>query len=87
MRTILDIALDYMLASYSSGKYADFTDIFAFVENELGSKWREEAEEKNVSYETISEAKIGELYRLLTVDSRFLKGESNAWTIRPGYKK
>lgn len=87
MRTMLDITIEYTLKNCSDNNYVEFSDIFNSVENELTLKWHQEAEDKNVPYEQIKMNKIGELYRLLTVDSRFERNSKGLWTTREGFEE
>ncbi|WP_027334920.1 DNA-directed RNA polymerase subunit delta [Mycoplasmopsis felifaucium] len=86
MRTMLDITIDYTLKNCSNNNYVEFNEIFDAVENELRYKWEKEAEEKEVDYSKIRINKIGELYRLLTVDSRFERNSDGLWTTREGFE-
>lgn len=86
MRTMLDIAVDYGIENCKNSTYVPFENFFEVVEKELRNKWELEAEEKEIAYETLRVNKIGELYRLLTVDSRFVRDKNeNQWTTRMGF--
>lgn len=87
MKTMLDIAIDYTLSNCSDGSYVKYDDIFAEVEKNLKERWEDEAQKKEVKYATIRQNKLGELYRLLTVDARFRRNSKGEWTTRVGFKK
>ncbi|WP_027120564.1 DNA-directed RNA polymerase subunit delta [Mycoplasmopsis lipofaciens] len=86
MKTMLDIVVEYTLKECSNNYYVEFDKIFNEVETELKNKWMEEADLKGKSYDKIRINKIGELYRLLTVDSRFIRNEEGLWSTRTGLK-
>ncbi|WP_029512634.1 DNA-directed RNA polymerase subunit delta [Mycoplasmopsis iners] len=86
MKTMLDIILDYAKVHCNGHVFITFDEFFGSVESELKAKWELEAEEKSLSYEQIRLNKIGELYRLLTVDSRFVRNEQGNWSTRIGFK-
>ncbi|EGV00571.1 DNA-directed RNA polymerase subunit delta [Mycoplasmopsis columbina] len=86
MKTILDITLEFAKKHCANGNYVSFNEIFTAVEEELKEKWELEAEVKKETYEKIQVNKIGELYRLLTVDSRFERNANGEWTTRVGFK-
>ncbi|KKB26912.1 hypothetical protein MM26B8_01240 [Mycoplasmopsis meleagridis] len=86
MKTMLDVALAFVKENCSNQNYIAFNEIFNNVESELHEKWEIEAANKNLNYETIQLNKIGELYRLLTVDSRFVRNTEGLWSIKIGYK-
>ncbi|AIA29257.1 hypothetical protein MCFN_00415 [Mycoplasmopsis californica] len=87
MKTMLDIVSEIALKECDNGVYVEFNTLFEGVEAELKSKWFNEAEEKEVEYEKIRINKLGELYRLLTVDSNFVRNQQGKWSIRPGFGK
>lgn len=87
MRTIIDIAVDAICAKCSKGEEVEFMEIFNDVENILGGHWKSIAEQKNVDYSQIKENKIGELYKIMTLDARFVRKENGSWTKRPGFEK
>lgn len=78
--TILDIIQEYMFNRCSKGESVEFDDIFAEVETKLKSKW--EAQTNNFDYDETKTEKIGEVYRLLTVSSDFVRNPDATWTIR-----
>ncbi|QSF13489.1 DNA-directed RNA polymerase subunit delta [Mycoplasma sp. Mirounga ES2805-ORL] len=85
MKTIIDILVEYIQENCSQYEYVKFDDIFESVESQLKTKWEKEANDRDLSYEEIRVNKIGETYRLLTVDSRFKGDGNNNWTAREGF--
>ncbi|WP_406617083.1 DNA-directed RNA polymerase subunit delta [Mycoplasmopsis adleri] len=86
MSTMLDLTIEYTLKNCANNKYVEFNKIFDAVEAQLKYKWEQEAREKNVPYDKIRLNKVGELYRLLTVDSRFERNAAGLWTTREGFE-
>ncbi|UUM19356.1 DNA-directed RNA polymerase subunit delta [Mycoplasma sp. 1018B] len=83
---MLDITLEFVKTNCANYEYVTFEEIFNVVEKELKAKWELEVEEKETTYENIRFNKVGELYRLLTVDSRFVRNVDGLWTIKLGFK-
>lgn len=86
MKTMLDIVSEFAYEQCQNNLFIDFYVLFEKVESELKTKWQIEADEKNKEYSEIRINKLGELYRLLTVDSNFIRNEKGEWSIRPGFK-
>ncbi|VEU75714.1 Uncharacterised protein [Mycoplasmopsis maculosa] len=86
MKTMLDITIEYTLKHCSDGRHVEFNDIFNEIESQLKEKWEIESRTKNIEYSTIRTNKVGELYRLLTVDSRFQRNAKGLWTTRLGFE-
>ncbi|ADN68778.1 DNA-directed RNA polymerase subunit delta [Mycoplasmopsis fermentans] len=86
MKTMLSIALEYISEKSKDGKNIKFNDIFKEIKANLNDKWVAEAENKNLDFKDLETNKKGELYRLLTVDSRFVHKGNNEWTIRNGFE-
>ncbi|MBU4690519.1 hypothetical protein KQ874_02320 [Mycoplasma sp. ES3157-GEN-MYC] len=86
MKTMLDVVSQIAYEHCKDGKYVEFNFLFNKVEKELKEKWEVEADEKGKEYDAIRVNKLGELYRLLTVDSNFLRNAKGQWTIRPGFE-
>ncbi|WP_029608679.1 DNA-directed RNA polymerase subunit delta [Mycoplasma simbae] len=85
MKTMLDVVSEIASVECKNGTYVEFNLLFDKVEEELRSKWFNEAEEKGKEYDAIRVNKLGELYRLLTVDSNFVRNAKGQWSIRPGF--
>ncbi|WP_036464354.1 DNA-directed RNA polymerase subunit delta [Mycoplasmopsis sturni] len=77
MKTMLDIAIEVI--SQDTTKSFDFDQIFEVVEDKLKSQWEDKFVTEEKSYEDIRKDKIGELYRLLTVDRRFERNKDGSW--------
>lgn len=88
MKTMIEITLEYMLEKCAGDKkkdvYLTFDNIFNHVEKELTEKWKIEAATKEKEYLKIRTNKMGELYRILTLDSRFRRSPEGLWTTREG---
>lgn len=82
MKTMLDIALETVNSKVA--ETYDFEYIFDKVEEQLKSKWENDLVNQDYSYEKIRVKKISELYRLLTVDGRFIHNNDGSWS--PSYK-
>ncbi|ADR25026.1 DNA-directed RNA polymerase subunit delta [Mycoplasmopsis bovis] len=86
MKTMLDVAIEFLLEKSGGSQYMEFNTIFDEVEAQLKSKWEKEATQKELEYSKIRQNKIGELYRLLTVDSRFERNNQGLWITREGFE-
>ncbi|MBW0602678.1 hypothetical protein MADP07_00401 [Mycoplasma anatis] len=79
MRTMLDIAIDFVYNTEHEGAF-DFNEIFDVVEDELRGYWIQNLVNDDLPYVKLRERKIGELYRLLTVDGRFIRNNNGTWS-------
>ncbi|TQC51497.1 hypothetical protein E1I18_02325 [Mycoplasmopsis mucosicanis] len=85
MKTMLDVVSKVAYEHCKDYIFVDFNFLFDKVEKELIAKWTSEAQEKEISYDKLRVNKLGELYRLLTVDSNFVRNSEGQWSIRPGF--
>ncbi|QKT05519.1 DNA-directed RNA polymerase subunit delta [Mycoplasma sp. OR1901] len=77
-RTMLEIAIE-VISSDTTSSFT-FEEIFQKVEEELGEVWAQSyKDDENFTLEKIKEKKMGELYRLLTVDMRFTRNLDGTW--------
>ncbi|MGZ9755630.1 DNA-directed RNA polymerase subunit delta [Mycoplasma sp. 394] len=77
--TMLEVAIEKV---NSNPLYSfTFAELFDAVEKELKDNWyfRFVKGEPNLPYEKVRETKMGELYRLLTVDKRFHRNIDGSW--------
>lgn len=65
----------------SENRDFSFEEIFEKVESVLSEKWIKN-NPKFLSKELISQNKIGETYKLLTIDGRFIRHEDGTWSKR-----
>lgn len=79
MRTMLDIAIDFVYKEEHEGAF-EFNEIFEVVEDELRGYWIQNLVNDDLPYVKLREKKIGELYRLLTVDGRFIRNNNGTWS-------
>ncbi|MBZ4195284.1 DNA-directed RNA polymerase subunit delta [Mycoplasma tauri] len=86
MSTMLDVTIAYLLEKCANNNYLEFDTIFDEVETHFVEKWKKEALDKGLTYDQIRINKIGELYRLLSVDSRFVRNSKGLWTTREGFE-
>ncbi|WBP84163.1 DNA-directed RNA polymerase subunit delta [Mycoplasmopsis edwardii] len=80
--TMLEVASQVILSE--PNRNFTFDEIFEIVENELKEIWMKRflITDPNETYEKIREKRIGELYRLLTVDKKFFRNEDGTWSSR-----
>ncbi|APJ38189.1 DNA-directed RNA polymerase subunit delta [Mycoplasmopsis pullorum] len=78
MKTMLDIAIDVVVNG--TQKSYKFDTIFDEIERQLKDYWEENLVTEQQSYEKLRVKKIGELYRLLTVDGRFIRNNDETWS-------
>ncbi|UWV82506.1 hypothetical protein NW063_01380 [Mycoplasmopsis cynos] len=73
--TMLEVASNLILSQPNNN--FTFDEIFNEVEKELKEIWMKRflVNNPNETYEKVREKRIGELYRLLTVDKKFLRNE------------
>ncbi|RIV16950.1 DNA-directed RNA polymerase subunit delta [Mycoplasmopsis gallopavonis] len=76
-KTMLEIAIEAI--SEDTLKAFEFNQLFARVEEELKEKWINELVNEENDYEKVQTRKMGELYRLLTVDKRFTRNPDGTW--------
>ncbi|QGZ97927.1 hypothetical protein GE118_03940 [Mycoplasma sp. NEAQ87857] len=76
-RTMLEIAIDAI--SEDTKKQFTFDELFHIIEDELKDDWTEKFVNDSTPYEKIQTKKMGELYRLLTVDKRFHRNFDGTW--------
>ncbi|WP_426461001.1 DNA-directed RNA polymerase subunit delta [Mycoplasma hafezii] len=82
-KTMLEIAIAKI--SENTAKSYTFDELFDAVESELKDKWVHDLGSKyedlpeEEAYEKIRTKKLGELYRLLTVDKRFTRNPDGTW--------
>ncbi|QZE12532.1 DNA-directed RNA polymerase subunit delta [Mycoplasma sp. Ms02] len=80
MKTMLDIALSVVCEDATLS--FEFDQIFEVVENNLKEHWNNTLVSENQSYDDLRVKKMGELYRLLTVDGRFVRDKDGLWSAR-----
>ncbi|VEU62887.1 DNA-directed RNA polymerase subunit delta [Mycoplasmopsis bovirhinis] len=80
--TMLEVASKFVLDNPNQA--FEFYQIFDKVEEELNDLWIKRLlfKSDDNSYEQIRERKMGELYRLLSVDKTFLRNEDGTWSAR-----
>lgn len=80
--TMLEIAIDFVSEDYNQSY--EFYEIFERVESLLKDSWIEKFvnTENGKDYEKVRELKMGELYRLLTVDKEFSRNMDGTWKKR-----
>ncbi|TCG10646.1 DNA-directed RNA polymerase subunit delta [Mycoplasma todarodis] len=78
-RTMLDITYEIL----SEVDKQTLKQIYAVVAKELKPRWKEE--QSHLSVPEIETNKLGELYKLLTVDGRFLRTKEGSWTLVEKY--
>ncbi|MBN4083395.1 hypothetical protein JXZ92_00970 [Mycoplasma sp. CSL10137] len=77
-KTMLEIAIE-VISSDTSRSFT-FDEIFQRIEEELREVWIQSYEDdENFTLDKIKEKKMGELYRLLTVDMRFTRNLDGTW--------
>ncbi|SJZ54872.1 DNA-directed RNA polymerase subunit delta [Mycoplasmopsis verecunda] len=76
-RTMLEIAINKV--NQNPGVEFTFFELFDAVENELKPEWEVRFVSEDKPYEKVRETKMGELYRLLTVDKRFQRTADENW--------
>ncbi|CAM9147056.1 DNA-directed RNA polymerase subunit delta [Mycoplasma marinum] len=74
-KTMLDIAYE----SLQDVEKQTLKQLYAIVAKELKPRWKEE--QSHLSVPEIEKSKLGELYKLLTVDGRFLRTKEGSWTL------
>lgn len=79
MKTMLDIAIDFVYNKEHESAF-EFNEIFDVVEDELRGYWIQNLVNDDLPYVKLREKKIGELYRLLTVDGRFIRNNNGTWS-------
>ncbi|VEU70262.1 DNA-directed RNA polymerase subunit delta [Mycoplasmopsis glycophila] len=77
-KTMLEIAIE--IISEDTEKSFKFMELFEKVEEQLKEKWEKDFVNEDNDYEKIRTKKMGELYRLLTVDRRFSRNSDETWT-------
>ncbi|WP_232954214.1 DNA-directed RNA polymerase subunit delta [Mycoplasmopsis phocirhinis] len=82
---MLDVVSEIAFNECKDGNFVEYNFLFDKVEAELRTKWEELALQKGEDYNVIRVNKLGELYRLLTVDSNFIRNSKGQWSIRPGF--
>ncbi|MCS4536703.1 MULTISPECIES: DNA-directed RNA polymerase subunit delta [unclassified Mycoplasma] len=85
MKTMLDVVSEIAFNECKNGNFVEYNFLFDKVEAELKTKWEILASESGKDYSVIRVNKLGELYRLLTVDSNFIRNSKGQWSIRPGF--
>lgn len=80
-KTILDTIHSLFSDNKNEGRAFTFAEIFEKVESILGPEWKSN-NLKSLSNEKIMENKMGETYKLLTVDGGFIRHEDGTWTKR-----
>ncbi|MGP1451541.1 MAG: DNA-directed RNA polymerase subunit delta [Metamycoplasmataceae bacterium] len=86
MKTIIDVAIEVIKEKCANYEYIEFKEIFDIVESELKDLWLEKAEKQGIDYKDILELKMGELYKIMTLDSRFVRNEEGLWTKKRGFE-
>ncbi|WP_036453097.1 DNA-directed RNA polymerase subunit delta [Mycoplasma buteonis] len=78
-KTMLEIAIETI--SEDTLKPFTFDQLFEIVEAELKDKWIDTLEDRfsDEQYQKVRTRKMGELYRLLTVDKRFSRNSDGTW--------
>ncbi len=78
-RTMLDISYEILRETEKQ----TLKQIYAVVAKELKPRWKEE--QSNLTVPEIKRIKLGELYKLLTLDGRFLRTKEGSWTLVERY--
>ena len=76
-KTMLQLAYDHLKGLEDE----TFNKLWTVVARELKPYWKEEFKSKNLTMPEIENRKKTELYKLMTIDGRFLKGRANRWTL------
>ncbi|AAZ43767.2 DNA-directed RNA polymerase subunit delta [Mycoplasmopsis synoviae] len=77
MRTMLEIAIEVI--SKDTTRHFTFEEIFQRVESELAEVWATKFVDEKNSYNDVRVRKMGELYRILTVDRHFKHLQDETW--------
>ncbi|MGL6125083.1 MAG: DNA-directed RNA polymerase subunit delta [Metamycoplasmataceae bacterium] len=78
--TILNIIHSFFNEDKMGEKQFTFQEIFERVESILTEDWLNN--NKSATKEKIREVKMGEIYKLLTVDGNFIRHEDGTWSKR-----
>lgn len=79
--TILNIINELFCEQKNIGRSFSFDEIYKEVELNLESKWTNK-NAKEISKSKLSENKMGEVYKLLTLDGRFIRHDDGTWSSR-----
>ncbi|ADE19754.1 DNA-directed RNA polymerase subunit delta [Mycoplasma crocodyli] len=79
MKTMLDLAIEFL--SENKDQDYEFDQIFNHVEENLKSSWEANFVSDRNNYEQVRTKKLGELYRLLTVDGSFIRTHEGLWQL------
>ncbi|WP_027121057.1 hypothetical protein [Mycoplasma leonicaptivi] len=92
MKNITMLEVAFAIVSQNASQRFTFNEIFDIVENDLKEDWIEKFINNNqektaegipsLTYEDVRLNKIGELYRLLTVDKRFQRNMDGTWELK-----
>ncbi|WP_033161241.1 DNA-directed RNA polymerase subunit delta [[Mycoplasma] collis] len=75
---IKDLAIEVL----SQNDTLTFYEVFEYVKNALFSSWIEKNKSLNaVDKQILIEKKMGELYKILTVDRFFIKNSDESWSL------
>ncbi|VEU59689.1 DNA-directed RNA polymerase subunit delta [Mesomycoplasma neurolyticum] len=75
---IINLAVEILQKNES----LEFYEIFDYVKKHLFSIWSEDEKVRtNSETNALIEKKMGELYKLLTVDRHFIKNNDGTWTL------
>ncbi|WP_406616095.1 DNA-directed RNA polymerase subunit delta [Mycoplasmopsis hyopharyngis] len=86
MKTIIDVATEVILERCKNYEFIEFNEIFEVVEKELQELWQQKAENAGIEYSKFVQAKMGELYKIMTIDSRFVRNDQGLWTKKRGFE-
>lgn len=77
MKTMLEHAIDFI--HRENNHEFSFYEIFDYVQEKMQDQWNEKFVSDSNSFESVRELKMGELYRIMTVDHRFARTADGNW--------
>lgn len=80
-QTILNIINSFFNDEENKERVFTFQEIFEKVEQTLKDEWNKN-NNKSLNKEQMTENKMGEIYKLLTIDGRFIRHEDGTWSKR-----
>ncbi|MGL4252100.1 MAG: DNA-directed RNA polymerase subunit delta [Metamycoplasmataceae bacterium] len=79
--TILSVIHSLFNSEKDKEKQFTFQEIFDNVESILSEEWNSN-NTRSLSKDDLKEVKMGEIYKLLTLDGSFVRHEDNTWSKR-----
>ncbi|MGL5205394.1 MAG: DNA-directed RNA polymerase subunit delta [Metamycoplasmataceae bacterium] len=79
--TILSVIHSLFSNESNEEKQFTFQEIFDKVESILSNEWNNN-NTRSLNKEELKEIKMGEIYKLLTLDGSFVRHEDNTWSKR-----